>query len=71
MKILYTFHSTKDAAKSVKICENNGLQLSIVTIPEYISSECGIAFNVDPTEQEIVDTLLKTIKITPVKYEQK
>ncbi|MFI3267463.1 MAG: DUF3343 domain-containing protein [Rikenellaceae bacterium] len=70
MKILYTFHSTKDAAKSVKVCEDNHLQVSIVAIPDHISSECGIAFNVDASEQEKVDALLKNIKIIPIKYEQ-
>lgn len=70
MKILYTFHSTKDAAKSVKICEKNDLKVSIVAIPEHISSECGIAFNIEDFEQEKVDNLLNSIKITPIKYEQ-
>lgn len=71
MTVLYTFHSTKDAAKSVKACESNGIEVSIVTIPEDISAECGIAFNIKLDDVEKTDILLKNLKINPIKYEQR
>lgn len=70
MSILYTFNSTKDAVNGVKICESNGVKLSICAIPSDISSECGIAFKVQDSESQNIDQLLNSIKITPIKYER-
>ena len=46
-RFLFLFQSTHSVIKAEKVCLNAGISCSVIAIPRDISSECGMALEVD------------------------
>ncbi len=55
---LFTFSGVRSAIKAEELCKNGGVLVQVVTIPTYISSECGMALKVSGSDKAQVVELL-------------
>ena len=58
MKALILFRSTRDAIRAERACLDTGLVVRVVPVPRQISSECGIALEIDRKLAATVKALL-------------
>jgi hypothetical protein len=62
-RLIILFPSTRNAIKAERQCKATGTKHKIMSAPRDISSECGIAIEIDAEDQEIVEAILQEAKI--------
>jgi hypothetical protein len=51
---LALFQSTRAVIKAERLCKSHGIRCSIIPVPRTVSSECGMAIEIDPEKMEIL-----------------
>ncbi len=62
MKYVLTFASTHFAMKAARVLKNKRVEVLVIPIPRKVSSECGIAIEVQGERIEKVKQILKKQK---------
>ncbi len=57
-KTFMLFNSTQDAIQGDFLCRQHGVPVTIVPVPRELSSECGIAMEINPDYLNKVEELL-------------
>lgn len=53
-RTLVLFQNTRSVIKAERICIEANIKCKVIPVPREISSECGMAIEIDPTSLEIV-----------------
>jgi hypothetical protein len=53
-KVIVIFPSTYAAIKAERLCLESGIACRVIPVPRDISSDCGVALEIDPTERDRV-----------------
>lgn len=54
---LLLFQSTRAVIKAERICKKNGVYCRIIPVPRTISSECGMAIEIEQKDRETLSAL--------------
>jgi hypothetical protein len=57
-KLIVLFQSTHNAIKAERICLAAGVVCQVIPVPREISSDCGIALEIDNGDKERVEQIL-------------
>ncbi|MEE1228233.1 MAG: DUF3343 domain-containing protein [Lachnospiraceae bacterium] len=57
-KIVITFHNTHEAMRVEELCKENGVDGRMIPIPTDITAGCGLAWRMEPTEEEKFQALM-------------
>ncbi|MEI8347027.1 MAG: DUF3343 domain-containing protein [Pseudomonadota bacterium] len=57
--MLYLFESTHLVIRAEKIGRENKILLKIIPVPRHISSQCGMAIELEPKESERLKIILE------------
>jgi hypothetical protein len=63
-KIIIVFHSTHDAISAERVCLRSGLRCQAVPVPRHITSDCGIALEVEREDRNAAEALLRKENIS-------
>lgn len=61
MNVFVTFRSTREVVKAERICREHGITCKVIPVPREISSECGMALQIEQQDKEIVSEVLKNL----------
>ncbi len=64
-KLLITFLTSRAAIKAEKICLSAELKVTVVTVPEEISAECGMALE---CSRELKESVTKVLESNNIEY---
>ena len=56
-KVIVIFPSTYAAIKAERLCRHSGIKCQVIPVPRDISSDCGIALEIDPAWKESVEKI--------------
>ena len=56
--LVVTFHTTAEAMAMEQLCRKNGLPGRLCPVPRALSSDCGIAWSMDPALRRDLEALL-------------
>jgi hypothetical protein len=62
-KLIVLFPSTRNAIKAERQCKATGTKHRIMSAPRDISTECGIAIEIDADDKEIIEAIFQEAKI--------
>jgi hypothetical protein len=62
-KFVLLFRSTRDTIKAEKLCVLHTINCAPIPVPRHVSSECGIALEVDEVVVDRITALLQEEKI--------
>lgn len=62
-RLVVLFQTTRAAIKAEKICQENNIQCKAIPVPRGISSNCGIALELDPSLEPAAEQLFKIEQI--------
>ncbi|MCU0609783.1 MAG: DUF3343 domain-containing protein [Chitinispirillaceae bacterium] len=57
--MLILFQSTHAVIKAERLCLAQGIPCAVIAVPRTISSECGIALELDPCREGAVTSILE------------
>lgn len=58
MKIIILFESTHSVIKAERLCRKAGLACQAIPVPRTITSDCGIALEIDEIDKTEVERIL-------------
>jgi hypothetical protein len=58
-KILLLFRTTRDTIKAEKACRKSNFDCKPIPVPRHLSSECGIALEIDAADGLKIRALLR------------
>jgi hypothetical protein len=58
-KRIVLFQSTHNAIKAERLCLQAGIACQVIPVPREISSDCGVALEINDGDRELVEQLLK------------
>jgi hypothetical protein len=58
--MLLLFQSTHDVIQAEKVIRQQGIHRRVIPVPRSISSQCGMALEINPDDREKVIDLLET-----------
>ena len=58
--LVLTFHTTAEAMAMEQLCREHGLPGRLFPVPRALSSDCGIAWSMDPALRHRLELLLET-----------
>ncbi len=64
-EVIVIFESTHDVIKAERLCEQENVACRIVPVPRSISSDCGIALEINESDKDRVEQLLATHSLHP------
>ncbi|HLV31167.1 MAG TPA: DUF3343 domain-containing protein [Chitinispirillaceae bacterium] len=50
MKPVILFKTTRDAVRAQRLCKRNDISCKVIPVPRDISSECGMALEIDKND---------------------
>lgn len=60
MKTIALFQTTRSVIKAERVCLESGIQCKVIPVPRDISSECGMALEIDEKDKDrILDVCKK------------
>ena len=60
MKPVILFKTTRDAIRAERLCKRNDISCKVIPVPRDISSECGMALEIDVKELKNVSDLFQS-----------
>jgi hypothetical protein len=70
-KVIAVFESTRTAINAEKLCMMNAVSCQVIPVPRDISSDCGIALEVDEGDREAVEKIFGQEKLKVKFYNKK
>jgi hypothetical protein len=64
-KIIVTFPSTYAAIKAERLCMQHAITCKVIPVPRDISSDCGIALELDPDQKDLAEKMFQEQAINP------
>lgn len=64
LSLIITFPSTADALAMERICARFRAPGRLIPVPTSITASCGLAWRSAPSDQEALETLISTEKLT-------
>lgn len=63
-RILFLFENTRAVIKAEKLCRENGIHCKIIPVPREISSECGMALEINNEFSGKIKQILDKTELT-------
>ncbi|HEX7510694.1 MAG TPA: DUF3343 domain-containing protein [Chitinivibrionales bacterium] len=57
-KLIVIFESTHGVIKAERICTREGVNCQAIPVPRFISSDCGIALEINESDKQQVERIL-------------